>query len=140
MSYLEEIKQSGRKANPFFLLMGIELGSFGDGQAELFMEVRSEMQNGAGWLQGGLFTAICDEAMALALFTVLEKDENIANISESTSFLQGVKCGEITAIGRVIKKGRHIAFADGNVKKSEDGTLLSETMASFAVMKQNDKR
>jgi acyl-CoA thioesterase len=140
MSYIEEIRRKGRKANPFFLLMGIELGSFGNGQAELSMKVRPDMLNGAGWLQGGLFTAICDEAMALALFTILEEDENIATISESTTFLQGVKIEEITANGRVIKKGRHVAFAEGNVKKSEDSTLLSQTKASFAVMKQNDKR
>ena len=140
MGYIEEIRRKGRKANPFFSLMGIELGSFGNGQAELSMEVRPDMQNGAGWLQGGLFTAICDEAMALALFTRLEDDENIATISESTTFLRGVKIGEITAIGRVIKKGRHVAFAEGDVKKSDDGTLLSQTRASFAVMKQNDKR
>ena len=90
MSYIEEIRRKGRKANPFLSLMGIELGSFGDGQAILTMEVRPDMLNGAGWLQGGLFTAICDEAMALALFTSLEEDENIATISESTTFLRGV--------------------------------------------------
>ena len=47
--------------------------------------------------------------------------------------------GEITAVGRVIKKGRHVAFAEGNVKTSKDGALLSQTRASFAVMKQNGK-
>ncbi|NTV27459.1 MAG: PaaI family thioesterase [Methanothrix sp.] len=139
MSYIEEIRRKGRKANPFLSLMGIELGSFGDGQAVLTMEVRSDMLNSAGWLQGGLLTAICDEAMALALFTSLEENENIATISESTTFLQGVNKGKITAVGRVIKKGHHVAFAEGNVKTSEDGTLLSQTRASFVVMKQNGK-
>ena len=52
MSYIEEIRRKGRKANPFFLLMGIELGSFGNGQAKLSMKVRPDMLNGAGWLQG----------------------------------------------------------------------------------------
>jgi acyl-CoA thioesterase len=80
MSYLEEIRRRGRDANPFFQLMGIEIGTYGNGEAELFMPVRPNMHNGAGWLQGGLFTALCDEAMALALFTVLEEGAGIATI------------------------------------------------------------
>jgi len=133
MSYLEEIRRRGRDANPFFRLMGIELGAYGGGEAELVMPVRPDMHNGVGWLQGGLFTALCDEAMALALFTVLEEETAIATISESTSFLQGVRSGRIAATGKVVKKGRNVAFMEGYVK-SEDGTTLTETRASFAIM------
>jgi uncharacterized protein (TIGR00369 family) len=138
MSYLEEIRRRGRDANPFFQLMGIEIGTYGNGEAELFIPVRPNMHNGAGWLQGGLFTAFCDEAMALALFTVLEEGAGIATISESTSFLQGVQSGRIAAPGKVIKKGRRVAFMEGHVK-SEDGTILTETRASFAIMPKRQK-
>jgi len=110
MSYIEEIRTLGRDANPFFRLMGIVLGPLGKGVAELSMQVRPDMLNGVGWLQGGLFTALCDEAMALALFTILDEDECIATISESTSFLQGIRKGRIRALGRVIKKGHSVAF------------------------------
>ncbi len=133
MGYLEEIKKRGREANPFFCLMGIEVDSFGEGNAELSMEVRPDMLNGAGWLQGGLFTALCDEAMALALFTVLEDGERIATVSESTSFLQGIRKGKAIAKGRVVKKGRQVAFTEGMVTNAE-GCVLSKTSASFAVI------
>jgi acyl-CoA thioesterase len=113
MGYLEEIKRRGRAANSFFLLMGIDVHSFGHGQAELSMEVRPDMLNGAGWLQGGLYTALCDEAMALALYTSLKAGERIATISESTSYLEGIKSGKIIATGNVIKKGRQVAFTEG---------------------------
>jgi len=46
------------------------LALFGNGKAELFMPVRPDMHNGVGWLQGGLFTARCDEAMALGVCQV----------------------------------------------------------------------
>ncbi|VVB71911.1 Thioesterase superfamily protein [uncultured archaeon] len=134
MSYLEEIRLRGRDANPFFRLMEIEVGPFGNGEARLSMKVRPDMHNGVGWLQGGLFTALCDEAMALALFTVLDEGTGIATISESTSFLQGVRTGEITAAARVIKRGRAVAFMEGEVTKSDDGSRLSLTSASFAIM------
>jgi acyl-CoA thioesterase len=133
MSYLEEIQRLGRDANPFFRLMGIDLGNYGRGEAELFMQVRPDMHNGVGWLQGGLFTALCDEAMALALYTILEDGVGIATISESTSFLKGIRGGRVRAAGKIIKKGRSVAFMEGQVE-SEDGTTLAQTRASFAVM------
>ncbi len=136
MGYFEDVRLRGRDANPFFRFMAIDIDSFGNGEAQLSMEVRPEMLNGVGWLQGGLFTALCDEAMALALFTVLEKDEGIATISESTSYLQGVRKGSITAVGKVIKKGRSVAFTEGCVKKYDDSTVLSQTRASFVVMQR----
>jgi acyl-CoA thioesterase len=136
MDYLNQIRLKGRDANPFFVLMGIELGPFGNGQAELRMQVRPDMLNGAGWLQGGLYTALCDEAMALALFTVLEEGEHIATISESTSYLQGVRTGEITAIGKVTRKTRNVAFTEGVVKRSDDGAILSKTAESFTILRK----
>jgi acyl-CoA thioesterase len=137
MGYLEEIKQRGRAANPFFLLMGIVVDSFGDGQAKLSMRVLPYMLNGVGWLQGGLYTALCDEAMALALYTALENGELIATISESTSYLEGVRNGMITAKGRVVKKGRHVAFTEGCVKKAfGDEAVLTQTRASFTVIRK----
>ncbi len=139
LNYLREIQRRGRDANPFFQLMGIEIGTYGNGEAELKMLVRSDMHNGVGWLQGGLFTALCDETMALALFTVLEEGADIATISESTSFLQGVRSGRIIARAKVVKKGRRVAFMEGSVR-SEDGTILTETRASFAIMPKPAER
>jgi len=133
MSYLQEIRKRGRDANPFFVLMGIDIVSFGDGQAELSMEVRPDIMNGAGWMQGGIFVCLCDEAMAMALFTALDEGQRIATISESTSFLQGIQKGNIKAFGRVIRKGRRVAFTEGWVTDSE-GTVLSRTSASFTVL------
>jgi len=135
MGYLEEIKSRGREANPFFVLMGIDVESFGNGKAMLSMSVRQDMLNGVGWLQGGLYAALCDEAMALALYTVLEERERIATISENTSYLQGVRSGKICAEAQVIRKGRQVAFTQGCVKDAE-GALLSQTWASFAIFRR----
>ncbi|HNQ54449.1 MAG TPA: PaaI family thioesterase [Methanothrix sp.] len=133
MSYIEEIEMRGRDANPFFRLMGIDIGDYGDGRAELYMTVRPDMHNGVGWLQGGLYTALCDEAMALALFTVLDKEAAIATISQCTSFMQGVRNGRINAAGEVVKRGKSVAFMRGRVS-SEAGVALAECTASFAIL------
>jgi uncharacterized protein (TIGR00369 family) len=134
MSYLEKIRRDGKLANPFFCMMGIEVVSMGPGKAELKMTVRPDMHNGVGWLQGGMLAAIADEAMALALYPMLAETEGIATISESTSFIKGVRSGEIYAEGRVIRKGRRVAFTESEVYVLEpEKTILSRTSAAFAV-------
>lgn len=134
MNYLEKIRRSGRTANPFFGLMGIDVAEIGDGRAVLRMDVRPDMANGVGWLQGGIPVAVADEAMALALYTKLEDGEGIATISESTTFIKGTRSGTILAEGRVIKKGRRVAFMESEVRLDDEAkTLLSRTTAAFAV-------
>jgi uncharacterized protein (TIGR00369 family) len=134
MSYIEKIKNEGKLANPFFCLMGIEVVALEPGKAELKMTVRPDMHNGVGWLQGGMLAAIADEAMALALYPMLAETEGIATISESTSFIKGVRTGEIYAEGRVIKKGRRVAFTESEVfMRYPEKIILSRTSAAFAV-------
>jgi uncharacterized protein (TIGR00369 family) len=104
------------------------------GKAVLNMQVRPDMQNGVGWLQGGILAAVADEAMALALYPLLSTTEGIATISESTSFIRGIQEGFIIAEGRVIRKGRRVAFAEGEVFiDNDEKTMLSRTSAAFAV-------
>jgi acyl-CoA thioesterase len=139
MSYLEKIKTDGKYANPFFCLMGIDVVSVEPGKAVLRMQVRPDMHNGVGWLQGGMLAALADEAMALALYPLLAKTEGIATISESTSFIKGAKDGFIVAEGRVIRKGRRVAFTEGEVFVDDTGkAMLSRTSAAFAVTVNKD--
>ncbi|GAB7014746.1 PaaI family thioesterase [Methanogenium cariaci] len=135
MSYLEEVSLKGRDANPFFKMMGIDIVSYAEGQAVLTMDVRPDMLNGGGWLQGGVYAALADEAMALALFTALKEDEIIATISETTSFYRGVRDGTVEAEATVVRKGRKVAFTKGVVRRpGKDGEILAESSASFTVI------
>lgn len=135
MNYVERIRNKGSEANPFFCLMGIEVETIGKGDAGIRMPVRADMMNGEGWLQGGIFTALADEAMVLAIYTLLDPDEAIATITETTTFMSGAQKGAtLHAIGRVVKKGKRVVFAEGEVYlDSPSGTLLSRTSAVFAV-------
>lgn len=136
MDYLERIRHFGSNANPFFCLMGIEVDSADNGEAALRMPVRPDMLNGEGWLQGGIYTALSDEAMVLAIYTMLSPEERIATITETTTFLAGSRDGMLFASGKVVKKGRRVVFAEGEIREGEaGGTLLSRSTAAFAVVR-----
>ena len=133
MTYIEDIERIGRKANPFFCLMGIDPVSYGNGKAELSMEVRSDMLNGVGWMQGGVYVSLIDEAMALAMMTVIGDDEGIATVSETTQFIKGVREGRINAKAHVVRAGRKIIFAEGFAFASgKENEVLARTTASFS--------
>ncbi|MDD4300547.1 MAG: PaaI family thioesterase [Methanomicrobium sp.] len=135
MTYPEELSKKGRTANPYFCLMGIDAVSFGDGNAVLSMEVRPDMLNGAGWLQGGVYVSLIDEAMALAIYTLLNEKEGIATISENTNFYKGVRDGKIFAKAYVVRRGRKIIFAEGFCyPEGEESKPLARTTASFAAL------
>ena len=134
MSYIERIRDRGREANPFFCLMGVDIISLEHGKATLKMAVRDDMLNGEGYLQGGLFTALADEAMVLAIYSRLEPDQVIATISESTSFMRGAGPGMVlVAEGRIIKIGRRVAFSEADVRLEGNVDSIARMSASFAI-------
>lgn len=133
MNYLDEITSRGQHANPFFCLMGIKPLHFGEGKARLTMDVRDDMKNGEGWLQGGMFTALGDEAIALAIYTLLSQGETIATVSCTTHFIRGIQQGTIHADGEVIRKGRQMIYAEATITDAKDGNLLARCTASFVV-------
>jgi acyl-CoA thioesterase len=133
MSYIERIQTEGRDANPFFTLMEIEIGPLSRGSGTLRMPIRPDMLNGEDFLQGGLFTALADEAMVLAIYPLLSPEEQIATISECTTFMSGAQKGVLVGTGRVIKKGRRVIFAEGEITLEGSGRVLSRSTATFMV-------
>ncbi|HOV68001.1 MAG TPA: PaaI family thioesterase [Methanoregulaceae archaeon] len=125
----------GERANPFFSWTGIRVIRAEGGVGELELEVRPDHWNGEGWVQGGLYTALADEAVVLAVYQTLNDGETIASITESTSFLRGVNEGTLRAVGRVVRRGRRVIFGEGQVFDGE-GRLCSTTTVSYAVSRR----
>jgi acyl-CoA thioesterase len=134
MNYFQQILTRGRAANPFFCLMDIDVGEITRGEAILRMPVRADMLNGEDWLQGGLFTALADEAMVLAIYSLLLEGETLATISETTSFMRAARDGVLVVQGKVLKKGRRVAFAEAEVRHdSAKGPLMSRSSAAYVI-------
>ena len=132
--YAEKIQNIGSKANPTFMTLGITPVSFGNGSAVLKMTVTEKLNNGAGFLQGGFYTVLGDEAIALAIIGELDETSDATTISETTEFLKGVKEGELFAVAKIIRKGRRIVFAEAEVHSgSVDGPLVSKTSATYLI-------
>lgn len=132
--YAENIAKIGAKANPTFMTLGIEPVSYGGGSAVLKMPVTEKIHNGSGFLQGGFYVILADEAIALAILAELTEKEGTTTITETTEFIRGIREGEMYASAKIIRKGRRVIFAEAEVHEGDvSGKLLSKTTASYLI-------
>jgi uncharacterized protein (TIGR00369 family) len=100
-----------------------------EGWIKLGFEGKPEFCNPAGFIQGGLLTAMLDDTMGPAVLVMSEGRLYTTTISMTVNFLAPAKPGPIVAEAKVTQLGRTIAFVEGKLT-AEDGTLLATATAS----------
>ncbi|MBM4274939.1 MAG: PaaI family thioesterase [Deltaproteobacteria bacterium] len=115
--------------NPFVQFMGIQVPELGMGYARFVLQVRPEFHNSQGFLQGGVITALADEAVAYALFSTVPEGEMINTVEMKINFLAPVKEGEIEARAHISKRGRTISLGEVTVRQGE--RLVAKGMCTY---------
>ena len=86
-----------------------------------------------GVVHGGVYATILDTAMGAAVVSMLGEGETTATTSLYVEFLRAAREGEtLTAKGEVLRRGRHIAFAEGNLFGS-DGRRYSQARGTWYI-------
>lgn len=94
-----------------------------EGWIRIGFEGRREFCNPAGFVQGGLLSAMLDDTMGPAAFAMTDGKLFTSTISITVNFLSPAKPGPITGEARVTQLGKTIAFVEGKLM-AEDGTVL----------------
>jgi uncharacterized protein (TIGR00369 family) len=100
---------------PFNKYLGIEVTRMEAGQSETHLDLGPHHLNNRGVVHGGVLAALLDTAIGAAVISAIPKEWWCATTSLSVQFLEGVHEGRLTARGRVLRKGRRVAFASGDV-------------------------
>jgi uncharacterized protein (TIGR00369 family) len=95
-----------------------------EGWLKVGFDGKKEFCNPAGFVQGGLLTAMLDDTMGPAAFIMTEGKFYTTTISLNVNFLASAKPGPLIAEAKVIQLGKTIAFMEGKLA-SEDGTLIA---------------
>ncbi len=86
-----------------------------------------------GVVHGGVYATILDTAMGAAVVSLLNEGETTATTSLYVEFLRAAREGEtLAARGEVLRRGRHIAFAEGNLS-GEDGRTFSQARGTWYI-------
>lgn len=94
---------------------------------------KSEFTNPAGHVQGGLLTAMLDDAMGPAIVAKSGGRLYGPTIDLQVQFLRPVLPGPIRVVGRVTRMGKSVAHLDSELFDSE-GRLAARAMASASLI------
>ena len=99
-----------------------------EGWLMLGFDGRADFCNPAGFIQGGILTAMLDDTMGPAVLVMTEGRSYTTTVSLTVNFLASAKPGPITSEAKVTQLGKTIAFVEGKLT-AEDGTLLATATA-----------
>jgi uncharacterized protein (TIGR00369 family) len=100
-----------------------------DGWIRIGFDGRKDFCNPAGFIQGGLLSAMHDDTMGPAVFVMTEGKLYTATITMTVNFLAPAKPGPLVGEATVTQLGRTVAFVEGRLT-AEDGTLLATASTS----------
>jgi uncharacterized protein (TIGR00369 family) len=95
-----------------------------EGWLKVGFDGKAEFRNPAGFIQGGILTAMLDDTMGPAVLIMTKGKLYTTTISLTVNFMAAAKPGPITAEARVTQLGKTVAFMEGKLT-AEDGTLLA---------------
>jgi uncharacterized protein (TIGR00369 family) len=99
-----------------------------EGWLKVGFDGKAEFCNPAGFVQGGLLSAMLDDTMGPAVLVMTEGKSYTTTVSLTVNFLASAKPGPIIAEAKVTQLGKTIAFVEGRLT-AEDGTLLATATA-----------
>ena len=125
------------QANLFWRHLGIAVEDAREGWVRLRLPVRDELRNAAGApVHGGVYSTLVDAAVGAALGTLHAASEGgvgQTTLDLNVSFLAAAADGDLFAEGRIIRKGRLIAFGETTITDAA-GRLVAVGRATYMIL------
>lgn len=133
---LQRVRARARD-NSFWRYLGVEVLEASEGRVRLRVPARDDLRNAPGApVHGGVFSALVDISVGGALSTMHETAAGgvgQTTLDLNVSFLAAARQGDVIAEGRIVKRGRTIAF--GEVKITDGaGTLVALGRATYMIL------
>jgi uncharacterized protein (TIGR00369 family) len=125
------------QANLFWRYLGVQVDDAGEGWVRLRVPVGDGLRNAAGApVHGGVLSALVDMAVGGALGTT--HDNAGGGVGQTTldlnvSFLAAAGDGDIVAEGRLLRRGRTIAFGEARITDGA-GKLVAVGRATYMLI------
>jgi uncharacterized protein (TIGR00369 family) len=133
---LTSVRERAR-ANRFWQSLGIEVEAAGEGWVKLRVPVRDDLRNAPGApVHGGVLATLVDAAVGGALGTygvAAAGGTDQATLDLNVSFVGAARGDAIFAEGRIIRRGRTIAFGETRVTDAA-GALVAIGRATYMIL------
>jgi uncharacterized protein (TIGR00369 family) len=125
------------QANLFWRYLGVQVDDAGEGWVRLRVPVKDGLRNAAGApVHGGVLSALVDMAVGGALGTTHENAAGgvgQATLDLNVSFLAAAGDGDIVAEGRLLRRGRSVAFGEARITDGA-GKLVAVGRATYMLL------
>jgi uncharacterized protein (TIGR00369 family) len=142
LSPLEKLNQALRDNRPddFISTRHRELGmrplQFGPGTSLWEWDAaREQVLNPFGYIAGGYLTVFADELLGSAIGSVLDEGELATTAELKISFLKPVAKGLVRGEGKVLRKGKRVAFIEATIKNARD-EIVATVSSTWTVVKE----
>jgi uncharacterized protein (TIGR00369 family) len=119
---------------PVAQLIGFRLTSVKPGEAIVTLEADERHTNPMGTLHGGILCDIADAAMGIAYAATLQAEESFTTLELKINFLKPIWKATLTAVGRVVKKGRTVGLVECDVT-DEKGVLVARASSTCLTLR-----
>jgi uncharacterized protein (TIGR00369 family) len=123
---------------PAAALLGWQALEIRPGFVRVRYEAREEFYNPQGVVQGGFLTAMLDDTMGPAAFTLLDEGQFAPTLEMKVSFLRPARAGALFAEGNVVHQSRRFMHVEGRLM-TEDGQLIATATATLVISRQKEE-
>ena len=117
--------------SPINARLGVLTEDLPDGRVRLSLETDASHQNEVGIVHGGVSALLLDGAMGRCVGRTLAPGQSCATVQLSVQYLAPAE-GRITAVGRVVRRGRTTAFMEAECTR-EDGTVVARAHGTWVI-------
>ncbi len=103
-----------------------------EGTIEVGFTATEQFLNPAGTVQGGFLAAMLDDTLGPALVATLGDGEWAPTTDLHVQFLKPAAPGELRGHGRIVRRGKDVAFLAGELRNG-DGDLVATATATAAI-------
>ena len=110
----------------FYAHLDLQLKALANGECVILLPYQARFGNSRGEVHGGIVASLLDIALTQAVWSTLDPQAGIATISLMVNYLASAR-GELVATGTLMRGGRTVAFAQGEVRDATGNTVCHAT-------------
>jgi uncharacterized protein (TIGR00369 family) len=128
-----EILDGRRDPPPIAVLLGWKLVAVDPhaGTIEVTFTATEQFLNPMGNVQGGMLAAMLDDTLGPALVATLRQGEWAPTLDLQVQFLSPALPGQLRGHGRVLRRGKDIAFVAGELRGAQDELIATATATAL---------
>jgi uncharacterized protein (TIGR00369 family) len=129
IEFMQALAEQRLPKPPMMHLMNMTLESVASGEVVFSADPDESHYNPLGIVHGGFACTVLDTVVGCAVHTTLPQGLGYTSLDLNVSYLSAITTGSgrLTATGRIVKPGKRVAFAEGEIVDATGRRIATAT-------------